>query len=431
MCHIACHAAQATSGVIRSQPLADALQALHDVLLAALRQLVKESHTKPELALTLTNAFITLGGQEFLDALLNGKEYSHERALLLSATRLLLVRFKHPEVLEPPPRPCASPGCSGTVVFDDLCARHAAAKYRAAFAKPTLRAFLREPSHFAAFNKWLVQRATAGSSPGSTATLPSNVHPRLLAFHRAVVGYRGVCSRQLRLVRARVILDKYLSPAGAAYVSLGIAPDDLTHAIAAAVCRGEGLDTPPSLPEPAAPPLTPPSTASTPSTASAGVGLGSGSGPVPALALGDMAGGGGGLGPLTARLGPGAVSSSLFDSVHERALDELRCVFDSEYVGSDAFTSLVAGVSAAVLSSGRTGTGAGLALVAEQGALAGMLWTADLQAAAEAQAVLLDTQEQETARETGVAREAPPRQRGGGVLGWLRGGGGAAAQAKK
>ena len=401
MCHVACHAAEATTGNVKVEPLSAALQKLHDCLLVPLRALIQEDVTNPEYALILTNSFITLGNTTFLGALVNDKTFAPERAILVPATRLLLVRFKHPEVREPPPRLCAVPGCTRIMVFDCLCAFHAAAKYRTLFASPTLSSLLRRPQHFAVFNKWLVQRASTGSAAGSTATLPANLHPRLLSFHRAVEGYALVSSRRLRVSRARVVADKYLAPYGEAHLTLSIATPEAVAAVEASLTRAEAIEAGEDPPSPPLAPVAPSSTA--PSTAAGGLSLGLGGGAVPSLDLGSLpTAPAPAPGPMTARMGVGAVSSSLFDTVHSAAMAELERVFASEFVGSPAFTNLVAGVSAAVLASGRSQASAGLAQVADEDALAGMLWTADLGAAEAGQAAVVEAQAAETARETGV-----------------------------
>jgi len=429
--YLACHASKSTNSAINIDALAAALQKLHDHLLQCLRRLVEESITDPEYSLALTNTFIALGNDSFLDAVCNDKQYSPDRDLILTAARLLLIRFEHPDMVPLPRRNCTVPSCLRQQVYHGMCSRHASHKYRTMFAKPTFQSVVRSPDLVGRFNAWVVARANGISQPlvdaaqgGHAATqavgpqpqLPSHLHPHLLAFHRAVEQFHAITSRDLRTSRARTVIDKYLVDGAHKHIGVHLAPPHEVAALEGAVDRAAGMEEVGSLPSLPHPP-----------TAAAGGGLdapgsnhttGSSSinlavdatqlaphsaAGVPALRLGLLPSGAGAPPPpmSTARLGPGAVSSKLFAAIHARVLVELDALFQHEFVPSAAYVDLVASVSAAVLGTNSRG-GRSIRRVTNAQGLASMLWTADIRDAEAAQGEMQAIAAQESARRTGV-----------------------------
>ncbi len=429
--YLACHASKSTNTTVNIDPLAGALQQLHDHLLSCLRRLVDESITEPAYSLALTNSFIALGNDSFLNAVCNDKDYAPDRDLVLTAARLLLIRFEHPDMVPLPRRNCTVPSCSQQQVYQGLCSRHAALKYRTMFAKPTFQSVVRSPELVGKFNAWVVARASGSTAPASASSLPAvgpqpqlpaHLHPNLMAFHRAVQQFRAITSRDLRTSRARTIIDKYLLSTADKFVGLHVAPPQEVAALEAAVDAAEGLSDEPALPSlPSTPRDAPGGIGGATSSAAASFSAASSSsleevtpsstpslsvgGMIPSLNLGSLSSGAGGApaaAPLsTARLGPGAVSSKLFAGVHARVLMELDALFQHEFVPSTAYTDMVASVSAAVLGTNSRG-GKSIRRVTDAQGLASMLWTADIIGAQAAQQEMQHLAAQETARRTGV-----------------------------
>ena len=430
MTYLACHASKSTNAAVNIDALAGALQKLHDQLLHTLRRLVEESVTDPEYSLALTNTFIALGNDSFLEAVCNNKDYAPDRNLILTATRLLLVRFEHPEMVPLPRRNCTVPACSRQQAYQGLCSRHAAQKYRTMFAKPTFQSVVSSPDLVGRFNAWVVARAGGSLSADMTASkaaqsalpisvsqpqLPIHLHPNLMAFHRAVQQFQSITSRTLRTERARTLIDKYLLPGADKFIGLYLAPSYEVDQLEKAVDRAAGLEDESALPSLPSAPATAagsdvPSGVGSAHFSSTGSGsftetvpsLHGGVAGIPALRLGALPSDAPHAPPIsTARMGPGAVSSKLFAAIHAGVLLELDALFQHEFVASTAYVDMVATVSAAVLGTNSRG-GRSIRRVTDAEGLASMLWTADLRDAEAAQGEIQAVAAQETARRTGV-----------------------------
>eukprot|EP01138_Halocafeteria_seosinensis_P007222 gb/GECG01007385.1/.p1 GENE.gb/GECG01007385.1/~~gb/GECG01007385.1/.p1 ORF type:complete len:601 (+),score=76.15 gb/GECG01007385.1/:1-1803(+) len=227
LAHSCACAGNSHSASVDSTPLTESVRSLHDVLLAILRGCVKEDPQEPTYSLYLTNSFINIGNGFFLDTVMNSERYQEERKMIAGATSALLQKLGHPEFAGADtfraPR-CTKPGCRLVATYDKMCASHALAKVRQRFRAPKLAEFLRDTHMLNSFYQY--------------AHRENNIELKLqLSFVLAVEDYRQIRNSKLKLRRAKIILEKYLSPKSGFYIGNSISAygNGEINAVAAAI----------------------------------------------------------------------------------------------------------------------------------------------------------------------------------------------------
>ena len=244
LAHSSARAGNTMASSVDVIPLAEALHYLHNVLFEILRSCIKDEMKKPNYSLKLSkfvnetdsssqylflrkyvlllnccvffyyscSTFIDIGNGEFLHAVMNAPRYKEERKMVSGATASLLQSLGHPEFIMARTHrenKCHKTGCNRIVTYDRLCAIHALKKVRQRFYHPNLSEFLRENNMLSAFYQY-------AHSHGN------NELKAQISFVLAVEDYCKIRNARLRLRRARIIFEKYLSPKSSWFVGESI-----------------------------------------------------------------------------------------------------------------------------------------------------------------------------------------------------------------